>query len=132
MRKIGVVCLIYVTCALILQTSALPARLDGHPGAIDSTLRYSRVLPRNYFADVTNVTFGGNTTRVSVITATPQVTTIAASVITATISVTTATVSISTEGGQRNFYLEASIVIIVAVILGALAFARKRKSAITD
>jgi hypothetical protein len=78
------------------------------------------------FANVANAT-SGNVTIVSVITATPEVSTMIATAITATIQATTASVSMSTTSGQSNSYLEAAVVIVVAAILGAVVFVRKKK-----
>lgn len=87
-----------------------------------------RIDHDNYdFANAANATSGGNVTSVSVITATPEVSTMIATAITATIQATTASVSMSTTGGQPNFYLEAAIVIVIAAILGAVVFVRKKK-----
>jgi hypothetical protein len=111
--------------------TAVPPSLVSH-GVKEATF-YPADLGTSFndynIASITNATMGGNTTRVSVITATPEVSTIIATAITTTISASTASISISTTGGQQDYYLEAAIVIIAAVILGALVFGRRKKTA---
>ncbi len=70
----------------------------------------------------------GNTTRVSVITATPRVTTVNATAITTAISARTASISVSVTGGEQDFHLEAALVIAIAVILGLVVFARRKRA----
>ena len=116
MRTNALACLLLVLSVVMFQHS------------LASVSAQLRIGHDNYdFANVANATSGGNVTIVSVITATPEVSTMIATAITATIQATTASVSMSTTGGQSNFYLEAAIVIVVAAILGAVVFVRKKK-----
>jgi hypothetical protein len=111
LKKIALICLVIMMSVVFLQNSLLVAdaiELDG-----------ARV-----FAYLDS---GGNTTQVSVITATPEVTTVNATAITTTIVATTASVSISTTGGTQNYYFEAVMVVVIATILGIVAFTRKKK-----
>jgi len=121
-----------ISCNLIFQSllivagSTLPSSAD----QIEVTnLLYDSFVQSNDYdvASSDNVTFAGNTTVVSVITATPEVSIVIATAVTTTISATTASVSISTTGEQRDFYLEAAIIIIIAAVLGAVVFGRSRR-----
>ena len=139
MRKIFVICFLLMTCISVIQFSSLvatavPSNLVGDR-ARDATFFLEDLgTPLNNYdiASITNATVGGNTTRVSVITATPQVSTVIATAITTEISASTMSVSISTTGGQQNYYLETAIVIVAAVILGAIVFGRRKKPALSS
>jgi hypothetical protein len=80
------------------------------------------------YANAAYLDSGANITRVSVITATPRVTTVNATAITTAISATTAAVSVSVTGGEQDFHLEAALVIVIAIILGVIVFARKKRT----
>ena len=133
MRTNALACLLLVLSVVMFQHSL--ASVSAQPSGLLNTVQEYlangfeiRIGHDNYdFANVANATSGGNVTIVSVITATPEVSTMIATAITATIQATTASVSMSTTGGQSNFYLEAAIVIVVAAILGAVVFVRKKK-----
>ncbi len=111
LKKIALICLVIVTSIITSQNSLLVTDANELHGD-----RVSAYLDS-----------GGNTTKVSVITATPEVTTVNATAITTTISATTASVSISTTGGTQNYYFEAAMVVVIATILGIVAFTRKKK-----
>ena len=133
MSKTALICLVFIVVILTFWSS-LPNGYatqgltnDGFLASFSGNA-FHKLFDTNDVESMTASTFEANVTKVSVITATPKVSTVNATAITTMISASTASVSIATTGGQQNYYTEAVIVIVIAVILGVIVFARRKKS----
>jgi len=132
LRKTAVMCLVFMV-GILTFWSSLPngfAMQDLTSNVLLASFNGNarRLFDTYDVESMTASTFEANVTKVSVITATPEVSTVNATAITTMISASTASVSIATTGGQQNYYVEAVIVIVIAAILGIIVFARGRKS----
>ena len=132
LRSAGLICFTLMICVLLFQYS-LPTTNAISVGPVSYEIQaiLSNVNSDTLLYTYANAAYldsGANITRVSVITATPRVTTVNATAITTAISATTAAVSVSVTGGEQDFHLEAALVIVIAIILGVIVFARKKRT----